>query len=351
MMNLSLLAASGGNGVTWWPWLVALCVVVVIAAVFFGMVPTKLWFRSLVSGAHISMLRLLGMKLRKIKVEMIVNAYISSKKAGLKISVDELETHYMAGGDVIKVVDALIAAHSAKIALTTQDAKAIDLAGRDVLDAVRASVSPRIIETPIVSAITKDGIELRVRARVTVKANIGKLVGGAGQDTIVARVGEGIVTTLGSSPAYKEILQNPNLISKVVLDKGLDEGTAFEILSIDIADIDIGRNVGAQLLIDQAEADMHIAQAKAEERRAMAIAYEHEMRARTQEMKAQVVAAEAEIPKAMADAFISGNLGIMDYYKMQNIQSDTEMRTSFAGGSKRKRLVNAPEDDGVIGDK
>ena len=342
---LSLLASSGGGDTFPWGWIVALCVVVVIAAVFFGMVPTRLWFRSLVSGAHISMLRLLGMKLRKIKVEMIVNAYISSKKAGLKISVDELETHYMAGGDVIKVVDALIAAHSAKIALTTQDAKAIDLAGRDVLDAVRASVSPRIIEIPVISAITKDGIELRVRARVTVKANIAKLVGGAGQDTIVARVGEGIVTTLGSAQTHKEILQNPNIISKVVLAKGLDDGTAFEILSIDVADVDIGRNLGAQLLIDQAEADMHIAQAKAEERRAMAIAYEHEMRARTQEMKAQVVAAEAEVPKAMADAFIKGNLGIMDYYKIQNVQADTDMRSSFAGGSKKKSITG-----GVTGD-
>ncbi|MCL2540201.1 MAG: flotillin-like protein FloA [Firmicutes bacterium] len=344
MMNvISMLLADGDRFP--WEWIVALCVVVVAAAVFFGMVPTKLWFRSLVSGAHISMIRLLGMKLRKIKVEMIVNAYISSKKAGIRIPVDELETHYMAGGDVIKVVDALIAAHSAKISLTTQDAKAIDLAGRDVLDAVRSSVNPRIIETPVVSAITKDGIELRVKARVTVKANIAKLVGGAGQDTIVARVGEGIITTLGSSSTHKEILRDPNLISKVVLEKGLDEGTAFEILSIDIADIDIGRNVGAQLLIDQAEADMHIAQAKAEERRAMAIAYEHEMRARTQEMKAQVVAAEAAVPKAMADAFIKGNLGIMDYYKMQNVQADTTMRSSFAGGNKNRLLADNIDGD------
>lgn len=315
--------------------IVAIIAIVVVAIIIFlAIVPLGTWFRALISKAHVSIGQLVGMKLRKIRYRMIVEAYIRAKKAGLTIAVDELETHIMAGGDVLKIVDASISAHSANIPLTLQVAKAIDLAGRDVLDAVRVSVNPRVIETPIISAIAKDGIELRVKARVTVRANIGRLIGGAGQETIIARVGEGIVTTVGSSLSHKEVLENPDLISKTVLRKGLDSGTAFEILSIDIADVDVGRNIGAQLQMDQAEADKRIAQAKAEERRAMAVAHEQEMKAFTQEMRAKVVEAEAEVPRAMAEAFRSGNMGIMDYYRMENIQADTNMRQSISGAKK-----------------
>ncbi|MCI5790965.1 MAG: flotillin-like protein FloA [Clostridiales bacterium] len=307
---------------------------VVVVVAFFIIVPISTWFRALVSGAYISMGKLIGMRLRKIKIGMIVEAYITGKKAGLNINIGELETHYMAKGDVVKVVNALISAHSANIELSTRTAMAIDLAGRDVLNAVKVSVNPKVIETPVIAAIAKDGIELRCKARVTVRANISRLIGGAGEETIIARVGEGIVTTVGSALTHKDVLENPDRISKTVLQKGLDSGTAFEILSIDIADVDVGRNIGAQLQMDQAEADKRIAQAKAEERRAMAVATEQEMKAKTQEMRAVVIEAEAEVPKAMADALRNGKLGVMDYYNMQNLQADTNMRNAISGTDK-----------------
>ena len=300
----SLLLALNVTGLV-----VGIVILVLALIVFFILVPISIWFRALVSGAPISMGKLVGMRLRKIKIGMIVEAYITGKKAGLDININELETHYMAKGDVIKVVNALISAHSANIELTTKTAMAIDLAGRDVLDAVKVSVNPKVIETPVIAAIAKDGIELRCKARVTVRANIARLIGGSGEETIIARVGEGIVTTVGSANTHKEVLENPDSISKTVLNKGLDNGTAYEILSIDIADIDVGRNVGAQLQMDQAEADKRIAQARAEERRAMAVASEQEMKAKTQEMRAAVIRAEAEVPKAMAEALHSGGYG------------------------------------------
>ncbi len=309
---------------------VGIVILVLAIITFFIIVPVSTWFRALVSGAYISIGKLVGMRLRKIKIGMIVDAYITGKKAGLNINITELETHYMAKGDVVKVVNALISAHSANIELSTKTAMAIDLAGRDVLNAVKVSVNPKVIETPVIAAIAKDGIELRCKARVTVRANISRLIGGAGEETIIARVGEGIVTTVGSAVTHKDVLENPDRISKTVLQKGLDSGTAFEILSIDIADVDVGRNIGAQLQMDQAEADKRIAQAKAEERRAMAVATEQEMKARTQEMRAVVIEAEAEVPKAMAEALRSGKLGVMDYYNMQNIQADTNMRNAVS---------------------
>lgn len=317
--------------------LITLAVIALIIAVFLAIVPVGMWFRALVSGARISMGRLVGMRLRKINMRMIVEAYINATKAGLEIDIVELETHYMAGGDILKVINALISAHSANIALTLKTAKAIDLAGRDVLNAVKVSVNPKVIETPIIAAIAKDGIELRVKARVTVRANIARLVGGAGEDTIIARIGEGIVTTVGSAQSHKDVIENPDRISKTVLNKGLDSGTAFEILSIDIADIDVGRNIGAQLQMDQAEADKRIAQARAEERRAMAVSVEQEMKARTQEMRAEVVKSEAEVPRAMAEAFRKGRLGVMDYYNMQNIVADTDMRNAISGKQVEKK--------------
>ena len=309
---------------------VGIVILVLAIVAFFVIVPVSTWFRALVSGAYISIGKLVGMRLRKIKIGMIVDAYITGKKAGMNINITELETHYMAKGDVVKVVNALISAHSANIELSTKTAMAIDLAGRDVLNAVKVSVNPKVIETPVIAAIAKDGIELRCKARVTVRANISRLIGGAGEETIIARVGEGIVTTVGSAITHKDVLENPDRISKTVLQKGLDSGTAFEILSIDIADVDVGRNIGAQLQMDQAEADKRIAQAKAEERRAMAVATEQEMKARTQEMRAVVIEAEAEVPKAMAEALRSGKLGVMDYYNMQNIQADTNMRNAVS---------------------
>lgn len=312
---------------------VGIVILVLAIVLFFVMVPISTWFRALVSGAPISMGKLVGMRLRKIKIGMIVEAYITGKKAGLDININELETHYMAKGDVLKVVNALISAHSANIDLTTKTAMAIDLAGRDVLNAVKVSVNPKVIETPVIAAIAKDGIELRCKARVTVRANIARLIGGSGEETIIARVGEGIVTTVGSANTHKEVLENPDSISKTVLNKGLDNGTAYEILSIDIADIDVGRNVGAQLQMDQAEADKKIAQARAEERRAMAVASEQEMKAKTQEMRAMVIQAEAEVPKAMAEALRGGKLGVMDYYNLQNIQADTAMRNAIVNPS------------------
>ncbi len=315
---------------------IGIVMAVFVVVFFFVMVPISTWFRALVSGAPISMGKLVGMRLRKIKIAMIVEAYITGKKAGLNININELETHYMAKGDVQKVVNALISAHSANIELSTKTAMAIDLAGRDVLNAVRVSVNPKVIETPVIAAIAKDGIELRCKARVTVRANISRLIGGAGEETIIARVGEGIVTTVGSADTHKMVLENPDSISKTVLNKGLDNGTAFEILSIDIADVDVGRNIGAQLQMDQAEADRRIAQAKAEERRAMAVANEQEMKAKTQEMRAFVIQAEAEVPKAMAEALRSGKLGVMDYYRMQNVVADTNMRNAIVNPQSHK---------------
>ena len=305
-------------------------VFLILAGIFLAMVPTKIWFRCAVSGTYVSMFKLLGMKLRGMNISSIIDNYINGRKAGLNITVSDLEAHVLAGGDIEKVVDALIAAHSAKIGLTIQEAKAIDLAGRDVRKAVQDSVIPKVIETPRVSAIAKDGIELMVKAKVTVKTNLNKLIGGAGEETIISRVGEGIVTTVGSAKTHKEVLQNPDIISRVVIDKGLDDGTIFQILSIDIADIDVGRNIGAELEQRQAIADKEIAQAQAEERKAMAIAAEQEMKAKAQEMKAHVIAAEVEVPKAMASAFRNGKMGIMDYYKLQNIQADTSMRKSIS---------------------
>lgn len=331
---LSMLNASS---TALYVWLAILGVLVIAIAVFVGVVPINVWIRAMVSGAHISALRLIGMKLRHIEVGMLVDCFINAKKAGVQLTIDDLETHYMAGGNVERVVDALITAHGAKIELSVETAKAIDLANRDILAAVKQSVNPVVIITPEISAVAKDGIELRVKARVTVQSNINKLIGGAGEDTIIARVGEGIVTTVGSAETHEAVLENPDLISKTVLDKGLDSGTAFNILSIDIADIDVGRNIGAKLQAERAEADMQIAQAKAEERRAMAIAAEQEMRAKTQEMRANLLNAESEVPKAISTAFSNGQIGVLDYYKMQNILADTNMRNSLSGGERRKR--------------
>lgn len=305
--------------------------VVVVVAMFFWFFPVRLWIAAMAAGVRISIFNLVGMKLRKVRPVLIIIPLIKATKGGLDVSINKLEAHYLAGGNVDRVVNALIAAQRAEIPLEFERAAAIDLAGRNVLEAVQMSVHPKVIETPIVAAIAKDGIELRAKARVTVRANIDRLVGGAGEDTVIARVGEGIVTTVGSATSHKEVLENPDRISKTVLSKGLDLGTAFEILSIDIADVDVGRNVGAQLQIDQAEADKKIAQAKAEEKRAMAVAKEQEMKAAVQEMRAKVIEAEAEVPKAMAEAFRAGNIGIMDYYKMQNVQADTKMRDSIGG--------------------
>ena len=293
-------------------------------------VPIGLWISALAAGVHISIFDLIGMRLRRVPPRVIVLPLVKGSKAGLEVNVNQLEAHYLAGGDVDRVVDALIAAHRASIPLTFERSAAIDLAGRNVLEAVQMSVNPKVIETPIISAMAKNGIELRVRARVTVRANIDRLVGGAGEATIIARVGEGIVTTVGSSERHTDVLENPDHISRTVLEKGLDAGTAFEILSIDIADVDVGRNIGAELQTDQAEADKRIAQARAEERRAMAVAKEQEMRAQTQEMKAEVVRAQAEVPIAFAEALKSGKLGVMDYYRLQNINADTEMREAIA---------------------
>ena len=303
----------------------------IILAIFFHYVPFFLWLSAKVSGVHVSLIQLFLMRIRNVPPHVIVPAMIEAHKAGLRsITRDELEAHYMAGGHVEKVVHALVSASKANIELSFQMATGIDLAGRDVFEAVQMSVNPKVIDTPPVTAVAKDGIQLIAKARVTVRANIRQLVGGAGEDTVLARVGEGIVSSIGSSENHKSVLENPDSISKLVLRKGLDAGTAFEILSIDIADIDIGRNIGASLQIDQANADKNIAQAKAEERRAMAVALEQEMKAKAEEARANVIQAEAEVPKAMADAFRSGNLGIMDYYRMKNIQADTEMRNSIA---------------------
>lgn len=302
--------------------------------VIFSFIPIGLWISALAAGVRIGIMTLLGMRLRRVPPAKIVNPLIKADKAGINVTVNELEAHYLAGGNVDRVINALIAAERANIPLPFERAAAIDLAGRDVLQAVQMSVNPKVIETPIISAVAKDGIEVKAVARVTVRANIDRLVGGAGEETVIARVGEGVVTTVGSADSHKAVLENPDLISRTVLSKGLDAGTAFEILSIDIADVDVGRNIGAQLQTDQAEADKRIAQAKAEERRAMAVAKEQEMKAMVQEMRAKVVEAEAEVPKAMASALTEGKLGVMDYYNMQNINADTQMRDAIAKSGK-----------------
>lgn len=313
----------------------------VIAAVFLHFVPIGLWISALAADVHVGIFTLIGMRMRRVPPAKIVMPLIKANKAGLDVNVNQLEAHYLAGGNVDRVVDALIAAQRAQIVLPFERSAAIDLAGRDVLEAVQMSVNPKVIETPLVGAIARNGIELKVKARVTVRANIDRLVGGAGEPTIIARVGEGIVSTIGSSESHTDVLESPEEISQTVLAKGLDAGTAFEILSIDIADVDVGRNIGAQLQTDQAEADKRIAQAKAEERRAMAIAKEQEMKAYTQEMEAKVVEAQAEVPHAMAEAFKKGNLGVMDYYNMMNIQSDTEMRKAVSQAGKTKKSLPA----------
>jgi len=312
------------------PLLVFIALGIIAISVFFTFVPIMLWISAIASGVRVGIFTLVGMRLRRVIPARIVNPLIKARKAGLELSTNQLESHFLAGGNVDRVVNALIAAERADITLGFERAAAIDLAGRDVLEAVQMSVNPKVIETPIVAAVAKDGIEVKARARVTVRANIDRLVGGAGEETIIARVGEGIVTTIGSATSHKETLENPDTISHTVLQKGLDAGTAFEILSIDIADVDVGKNIGAQLQTDQAEADKQIAQAKAEERRAMAVATEQEMKAKVQEMKAKVVEAEAEVPLAMADALRNGKIGVMDYLNMKNINADTDMRDSFS---------------------
>lgn len=317
--------------------LVAVVIGLILLSVLFTFVPVMLWISALAAGVKVSIFTLIGMRLRRVIPSRVINPLIKAHKAGLGVTTNQLESHYLAGGNVDRVVNALIAAHRANIELTFERAAAIDLAGRDVLEAVQMSVNPKVIETPFIAGVAMDGIEVKAKARITVRANIERLVGGAGEDTIVARVGEGIVSTIGSSGNHKKVLENPDMISQTVLSKGLDAGTAFEILSIDIADVDIGKNIGAELQTEQAEADKKIAQAKAEERRAMAVAQEQEMKARVEEMRAKVVESEATVPLAMAEALKSGNIGVMDYMNIQNITADTDMRDSFgklSGGKK-----------------
>lgn len=310
--------------------IIMIAIGLVALAILFSFIPIGLWISALAAGVKIGIFTLVGMRFRRVPPALVVNNLIKSSKAGIEVTINQLEAHFLAGGNVDRVVNALIAAGRANIPLLFERAAAIDLAGRNVLEAVQMSVNPRVIETPVIAAMAKNGIEVRARARVTVRANIDRLVGGAGEETIIARVGEGIVTTVGSSETHKAVLENPDLISTTVLNKGLDAGTAFEILSIDIADVDVGRNIGAQLQTDQAEADKRIAQAKAEERRALAVAREQEMKASVVEMRAKVVEAEAQVPKALASALESGKLGVMDYYNMRNIIADTSMRESIA---------------------
>lgn len=338
-MNLNLIAALSTGAIIGLS--VAGAVILAALIIMLCMVPLRLWFRALVSGSHVSMGKLIGMKIRKVKVQDIVLSYISAKKAGLKLDIDDLETHFLAGGNVDRVVKALISAHSANIDISLETAKAIDLAGRDVYEAIRTSVVPKVIETPTISAVAKDGVELKVKAKVTVTSNIHRQISGAGEDTIIARVGEGIVTTVGSANSHKIVLENPDLISATVLAKGLDSGTAYEILSIDIADIDVGVNIGARLDIDKAIAQKKISEAKAEERKSMAIAQEQEMKAKVQEMQAELIRAEAEVPKAMAKALQEGKMSAMDYYKLQNLQADTQMRKTI--GKDETPKTNKPK--------
>ena len=313
--------------------LITILLVLILLMVFFRFVPIGLWISALAAGVKVGLFNLIGMRLRRVPPQKIVLPLIKAIKAGLEMDTSKLEAHYLAGGNVDKVIDALIAAERAGIELNFSRAAAIDLAGRDVKEAVMVSVTPKVIETPVIAAMAKNGIQVKAIARVTVRANIDRLVGGAGEETIIARVGEGIVSTVGSAESHKDVLENPDNISKTVLAKGLDSGTAFEILSIDIADVDVGKNIGAELQIDQAEADKNIAQAKAEERRAMAVAQEQEMKARVQEMRARVVEAEAEVPIAMAEALRNGNLGVIDYYNLLNVQADTTMRDHIASAT------------------
>lgn len=316
--------------------IVTIVLIIIVLSVILTIVPVALWISAIAAGVRVSIFTLVGMRLRRVIPARIVNPLIKAHKAGLDVTINQLESHYLAGGNVDRVVNALIAAQRANIELPLERAAAIDLAGRDVLEAVQMSVNPKVIETPFIAGVAINGIEVKAKARITVRANLDRLVGGAGEDTIIARVGEGIVSTIGSSESHSKVLENPDLISHTVLSKGLDSGTAFEILSIDIADVDVGKNIGAELQIEQAQADKNIAQAKAEERRAMAVANEQEMVARVQEMKAKVVEAEAEVPLAMAEALRTGNFGIMDYMNYKNIQADTSMRDSIAKVSTEK---------------
>ncbi len=318
----------------------------ILLFVFLYFVPVNLWITAIFSNVKVGIGELIGMRIRKVPPSVIVNSLITATKAGLDLTTNDLETHYLAGGNVPNVIRALISADKANITLSFKQATAIDLAGRDVFEAVQISVNPKVINTPNVAAVAADGIQLIAKARVTVRANIAQLVGGAGEETILARVGEGIVTSIGSAQNHKSVLENPDKISKLVLERGLDAGTAFEILSIDIADIDVGTNIGAKLQIDQASADLKVAEAKAEERRAMAVALEQEMKAKSVEMRAKVIEAEAEVPKAISEAFRSGKLGIMDYYRMENIKSDTDMRSSIADSDS-----SSGRDKGKLGDK
>ncbi|VEF47752.1 protein YqfA [Bacillus freudenreichii] len=318
--------------------LVIIVIAIIVVSVLITFVPIGLWISALAAGVKIGIFTLIGMRLRRVIPRRVVEPLIKAHKAGLPVAANQLESHYLAGGNVDRVVNALIAAQRANIELTFERAAAIDLAGRDVLEAVQMSVNPKVIETPFIAGVAMDGIEVKAKARITVRANIERLVGGAGEETVIARVGEGVVSTIGSSDNHKKVLENPDMISRTVLAKGLDAGTAFEILSIDIADVDIGKNIGAQLQTDQAEADKKIAQAKAEERRAMAVASEQEMRARVEEMRAKVVEAEAEVPLAMSEALKSGNLGVMDYLSLRNIDADTDMRDSIG-------RMTRPKDD------
>ncbi len=321
---------------------------IVLFFVFMYFVPVNLWITAIFSGVRVGLFELVFMRIRKVPPRIIVESMITATKAGLEVTTNELETHYLAGGNVPTVIKALISADKANITLGFKQATAIDLAGRDVFEAVQISVNPKVITTPKVAAVAADGIQLIAIARVTVRANIQQLVGGAGEDTILARVGEGIVTSIGSAASHKNVLENPDKISKLVLQRGLDAGTAFEILSIDIADVDVGANIGAKLQTDQASADLKVAEAKAEERRAMAVAEEQEMKAKAQEARAKVIEAEAQVPQAIAESFRNGNLGIMDYYRMKNIQADTDMRESISGsdkGSSSKKSDSKKKDD------
>ena len=320
----------------WIGFLFIAIIVIIVISLFFRFVPVGLWVTAYFSGVKVNIGTLVGMRLRRVTPQNIIRPLIKATKAGLDIDINELEAHYLAGGDINQVIDALIAAQRANIDLVFKQAAAIDLAGRNVFEAVQVSVNPKVIETPVIAAMAMNGIEVKARAKVTVRANIERLVGGAGEETIIARVGEGIVTTVGSAARHTDVLENPDSISKTVLRKGLDSGTAFEILSIDIADIDVGRNIGASLQMEQAQADKNIAQAKAEERRSMAIAQEQEMIAEVQKMRARVVEAEAEVPLALAEALKSGNLGAMDYYNMNNVNADTKMRNSISDTTERE---------------
>ncbi|MDQ7794435.1 MAG: flotillin-like protein FloA [bacterium] len=325
--------------------LIIVVLIIIGLAILLHFIPVGLWISALAAGVRIGIFTLIGMRLRRVPPIRIIEPLIKATKGGIEININKLEAHYLAGGNVDRVVNALIAAQRANIPLAFERAAAIDLAGREVLQAVQMSVNPKVIETPVVAAVAKDGIELKARARVTVRANIDRLVGGAGEETVIARVGEGVVSTIGSAENHKLVLENPDSISRTVLGRGLDAGTAFEILSIDIADVDVGRNIGAQLETDRAEADKRIAQAKAEERRAMAVAREQEMKAATQEMRARVVEAEAEVPRAIAQAFREGKLGVMDYYSMRNLMADTQMREAISRGGEKPATTGPLDED------